>query len=126
MKLLLDEQYSSRIADQLRARGHDVTAVGERRAQKGVADRPLIVSARQEGRALVTENVGDFQRIAADFARTGTPHAGIILANVHRFPRSRDGTGGLVRALHELLIPRPEDDALADQVVWLEPAGDPG
>ncbi len=124
MKLLLDEQYSPRIAEQLCARGHDVTAVVAQPALAGLADWRLIAAAREDDRALLTENVGDFLPIAAELARTGMPHAGIILANGRRFPRSRDGTGRLVEALHDLLVAHLQDDALADRVVWLGPAAE--
>ena len=124
MKLLLDEQYSPRIAEQLCARGHDVTAVVAQPALAGLADWRLIAAAREDDRALLTENVGDFLPIAAELARTGMAHAGIILANGRRFPRSRDGMGRLVEALHDLLVAHLQDDALADRVVWLGPAAD--
>lgn len=125
MKVLLDEHYSPRIAEHLRAQGHDVTAVVAQPTLAGLADRTLIMAARRVGRALLTENVGDFVRIATELSRTGTPHAGIILANPHRFPRSRDGIGRLVEALHDLLVAHPEDDAFADRIVWLGPAAEP-
>jgi len=125
VKLLLDEHYSPRIAEHLRAQGHDVTAVVAQPALAGLADRNLIKAARRDGRALLTENVGDFMPIATELTRTGTPHAGIILANPHRFPRSRDGMGRLVEALHDLLVAHPQDDAFADRIVWLGPAAEP-
>jgi predicted nuclease of predicted toxin-antitoxin system len=125
VKLLLDEHYSPRIAEHLRAQGHDVMAVAAQPALAGLADRTLITAARRDGRALLTENVGDFMPIAAELTRTGTPHAGIILANPHRFPRSRDGIGRLVEALHDLLVGHPQDDAFADRIVWLGPATEP-
>lgn len=125
MRLLLDEHYSPRIAEHLRAQGHDVTAVVAQPAMAGLADRTLITAARRDGRALLTENVGDFVPIATELTRAGTPHAGIILANPHRFPRSRDGMGRLIEALRDLLLAHPEDDAFADRVVWLEPAAEP-
>lgn len=125
MKVLLDEHYSPRIAEHLRAQGHDVTAVVAQPTPAGLTDRTLIMAARRDGRALLTENVGDFVPIATEFARTGTPHAGIILANPHRFPRSRGGIGRLVEDLHELLVAHPEDDAFADRIVWLGPAAGP-
>ncbi len=124
MKLLLDEHYSPRIAEHLRAQGHDVTAVVAQPALAGLADRTLITAACRDGRALLTENVGDFVPIATELTRIGTSHAGIILANPQRFPRSRDGMGRLVEALHSLLVAHPEDDAFADRIVWLGPAGD--
>lgn len=124
MKLLLDEHYSPRIAEDLRAQGHDVIAVVELSALTGLPDRTLITVARDGGRALVTENVGDFIPIVTELARIGTSHAGIILTNPHRFPRSRDGMGRLVEALSDLLVAHPQDEALKDRVAWLKPAGE--
>ena len=124
MRLLLDEHYSPRIAEHLHAQGHDVTAVVARPDLAGLADRTLITAARNDGRALVTENVADFMLIFTELARTETPHAGIILTNPHRFPRSRDGMGRLIEALHEILVAHPEDDAFTDRVVWLKPPGE--
>lgn len=125
MKLLLDEHYSPRIAEQLRAQGHDVIAVAGEPALAGLGDRMLITAARRDGRALLTEDVGDFLPIASELARTGTRHAGIVLANPRRFPRSRDGMARLVEALHELLAAHPQDEALADRCIWPGPAVEP-
>ena len=54
MRLLLDEHYSPLIAEHLRARGHDVTAVVAQPSLAGLADRTLILAARRDGRALLT------------------------------------------------------------------------
>jgi predicted nuclease of predicted toxin-antitoxin system len=122
VKLLLDEHYSPRIAEHLRARGHDVKAVAAQPDLAGLADRTLITAARRDGRALLTENAADFMPIVTELTRAGTPHAGIILANPHRFPRSRDSMGRLVEALHDLLVAHPQDEAFADRIAWLGPA----
>ena len=126
MKLLLDEHYSPRVAENLRAQGHDVTAVAELSALTGLADRTLITVARDSGRALVTENVRDFIPIVTELARIGTSHAGIILTNSHRFPRSRDGMGRLAEALRDILVAHPKDEALKNRVVWLKPSDGSG
>ena len=65
MKLLLDEMYAPRIAEQLRARGHDVALVHDPadRRLEGVPDDEAWASAVADGRALVSENVQDFRRI---------------------------------------------------------------
>ena len=63
--------------------------------------------------------------IATELARTGTHHAGIILANPRRFPRSRNDMSRLVEALHDLLVAHPQDDAFADRIAWLGPATEP-
>ena len=86
----------------------------------GLTDRNLIAVARDEGRALVTENVGDLVPIVTELARVGRSYAGIILTNRHRFPRSRDGVGRLVEAQGRLLAANLRDDAFTDRVVWLE------
>jgi hypothetical protein len=125
VKLLLDEHYSPQIAERLRAQGHDVTAVAAQPALAGLADRALITAAHRDGRALLTENVGDFVLIATELGRTGTHHAGIILANPRRFRRSRNGMRRLVEALHDLLVAHPQDDAFTDRIAWLGPAAEP-
>ena len=56
MRLLLDEHFSRHIAEQLRTRGHDAVAVGERADLAGLADDELFAAAQQERRAIVTEN----------------------------------------------------------------------
>ena len=50
MRLLLDEQYSREIAEQLRDRGHDVTAVKEDPELEGLDDEPLFRKARDDRR----------------------------------------------------------------------------
>lgn len=74
MKLLLDENLSSRHASELRAEGHDAVAVLEA-GLSGAADEEVLRFAVENGRVLVT--------LDADFA------------NVMRFPPER--TLGVVR-----------------------------
>lgn len=50
MKALLDEQLSNEIAVELRSRGLDVEAVGERVAMRGLLDEQVIEVAAGEGR----------------------------------------------------------------------------
>ena len=68
MKLLLDEMYAPAIADQLRARGHDVCSLHDPTYQglEGEPDHKVWTAAIADDRALVTENVQDFRRIDAD------------------------------------------------------------
>jgi hypothetical protein len=121
VKLLLDEHFSPRIAEILRAKGHDVSAVAQS-GLVGLSDRQLASVARDDGRVLVTENVGDFQAIAGELAHVGAHHVGLIFTNPRRFPRSRSGIGRLVDALDVLLVAHPEDDGLIDRAVWLDAA----
>jgi hypothetical protein len=119
VRLFLDEHFSPRIAELLRAGGHDVGSILER-GLAGMADRLLIAAAHDEGRALVTENVADLLKIAVELAHLDAHHSGIILTNAHRFPRSQDGIGRLVRSLDRLLVTYPDANAFVDRVVWLE------
>lgn len=103
MKLLLDEMYPYSIAEQLRSRGHDVMAVGERAALRGASDRDVFAVAQQEERALVTDDVG-FRSIESELRARGESHRGLILTSNRRFPRGRPRTpGALVRALDRFL-----------------------
>ncbi len=125
MKLLLDEHFSPRVAEALRARGHDVVAVA-RSDLAGLADRQLLSAARDAGRVLVTENVADFLAIAGELARVGGAHAGIVFTNPRRFPRSIGGVGLLAETLEGLLVANPEENALADRIMWLVETTDEG
>jgi len=56
--LLLDEMFSGAIADQLRAKGHDVIAVVADPALVGLSDDQILAHATDTGRALVTASNG--------------------------------------------------------------------
>ena len=59
MKLLLDEMYPATLAEQLRARGHDVVSIHDPdyRRLEGAPDAEVFAAAVAETRVLVTENV---------------------------------------------------------------------
>jgi predicted nuclease of predicted toxin-antitoxin system len=103
LKLLLDEMYPYSIAEQLRGRGHDVVAVGERPNLRGAPDRDVFRVAQAEGRTLVTDDVG-FLSIDSEHRARGETHHGLILTSNRRFPRGRPRTvGHLVSALNRFL-----------------------
>lgn len=92
------------IAAQLRVRGHDAVAVGERPELRGQSDPLIFAVAQSEGRAILTENVIDYRPLAAALVSQGQHHAGLILTSSRRFPRHDARTvGRLTNALHELL-----------------------
>jgi hypothetical protein len=106
VKLLLDEMYAPVVAEQLRGRGHDVASVHdpEYRQLEGAPDEEIYAAALAEERALVTENVPDFQRLEADALARGEAHATIVFTSNRQFPRGEAGTTGrLVAALDALL-----------------------
>jgi hypothetical protein len=121
LRLLLDEHYSPRIAQQLRRRGYDVVSVSERAELIGLSDSDLLRVAAAERRAVVTENVADFVELTRQLAARGEDHYGLIFTSSSRFPRSRATVGLFVRELGRFLGARREDDVLVSQVHWLEP-----
>jgi hypothetical protein len=122
LKLLLDEHFSRLIAVQLRADGHDAICASERPELVGMSDADLFQAAHAEDRALVTENVGDFVLLARRATAAGIDHAGLVFTSYRTFSRSRAGIGPLVAALAALLNAHPDDRALWDRIVWLDPA----
>jgi predicted nuclease of predicted toxin-antitoxin system len=114
LKLLLDEMYASFIAEELRARGHDVTSVHEAPG-RGTPDEDLFEFARGEGRAIVTENVSDFRPLAEAQLAAGGNHAGVVFTTEKRW--SRRDPGGLINALDALL--KASVDQPLDAELWL-------
>jgi predicted nuclease of predicted toxin-antitoxin system len=64
-RLLLDEMLSPDIAVRLRRRGHDAVAVSKLPELRSTPDDELLAHAADDGRVIVTMNVGDFARIDA-------------------------------------------------------------
>lgn len=114
MKLLLDEMYPSLIADELRARGHDVVSVHEAPA-RGTPDDEVFDHARSDGRAVLTENIRDYRPLAAAVLVAGDSHAGLVFTTEKRWPRN--DAGALITALDELLISTSEQPV--DVELWL-------
>jgi predicted nuclease of predicted toxin-antitoxin system len=120
VRLLLDEHLSTRVAALLRGRGHDAVAMAERPDLIGRSDSELWNVARQEPRALVTQDLRDFLPLAAAASVEVDAPTTLVLVSVRAFPRSLDGTGRLVAALAALADACPDDESGAP-VVWLEP-----
>ena len=120
MKLLLDEHFSPEIARQLRNQGHDVVAARERVEWHGASDAELLDIAKQEQRAVVTENVVDFIALHRRSVVRGDRHCGLVFTSPRQFPRTRRAIGKLVRALEVQLAAHADPDALVDQTWWLE------
>lgn len=84
MKLLLDEMYGARLAEALRAVGVDATTVTESRLT-GSPDAEVFAGARVIEHTLLTENVADFTRLAAEHNAAGSHHSGLLIALSSRF-----------------------------------------
>ena len=120
MRLLFDEHYSPRIAEQLRRRGHDVVAARERAELRRLSDEALFALMASEGRAILTEDAFDFLPIVRAATVRGTDHFGVVLTSPRQFPRTSGAIGRLISALDAFLVAHSAADALRGQSWWLE------
>lgn len=119
MKLLLDVHHSPAAAKRLRRRSHDVLAAADDSRLSVLADEDLLRHCAVEGRAVVTDNVKDFDRIIRLWSTTDEHHAGVVFTSPRRFHRGRlSYPQDLVVALAKLLAASFE--AEEDWVHWLE------
>lgn len=114
--LLLDEMFSGTIAEQLRARGHDVIAVVADPALVSLPDDQVLAQAAATGPALVTANIRDFMALDSQYRAARQTHAGLILVSTKTFPQDRSYTSAVTGALAALL---DKDRIQADQVIFL-------
>jgi len=119
LKLLLDEMYSPGLAEALRAADIDAQTVVEL-GLGGGSDPDVFAAAIADRRALLTENVGDLARIAAEHVVAGEHHHGVLIALSSLFSRRAAGIGPLVTAVLDVA-----DQQLADQLVYLQASGKP-
>ena len=117
MRLLLDEMISPRIARELRSHGFDVQAIkSDRPDLETVADREIVRRMAAEKRAVVTNDVLDFQLIHNQLPATGEEHYGLIFTNDSTMPRNKASIPLWVETLKDLLEANPADDALRNRV----------
>ena len=118
VRLLLDVHHSRFAAEQLRAAGHDVTAAADDPVLASLPDEELLRAAAGDGRALVTENAKDFDRIVRAWSSTGEHHAGVIFTSPLRYRRaSRAYPANLVAGLLGFFAETPADQT--DLIHWL-------
>jgi hypothetical protein len=118
VKLALDHHYSHLIARELRDRGHDVRAVYELGWHQ-CSDDELLDRCAAAGRALLTNNVGDFIAITQRWAGEGRRHAGVAFTSDASLPRTHATIGTYVDLLQALLSEHPGEDAFVDRIHWL-------
>jgi hypothetical protein len=117
--LLLDEMFSGTIAEQLRAKSHDVLAVAADSALIGLSDDQILAHAADTARALVTANIKDFMPLDARYRAASQTHAGLILVSTKTFPQNRAFAAAIIGALSALLDqPGPIQPG---QVLFLKP-----
>jgi hypothetical protein len=84
VKLYLDHDISYRIAEQLRARGHDAIGAWEV-GNTELLDEAQLEYAAGQGRVLVTCNTQDFVPLYLDWWNAGRHHNGIITSEQLEF-----------------------------------------
>jgi hypothetical protein len=78
-------------------------------------DEDLLAAATRDGRALVTENAKDFDRIVRAWAGRQEHHAGVVFTSPRRYHRgSAAYPANLIAALRVVLAKPP-----ADQSDWI-------
>lgn len=117
MKLLLDEMISPRIARELRDRNCDVQAVKRDRPElEGLPDNEIIRRTAGEQRAVVTNDIIDFQQIHDRTLAAGDEHYGIVFTYDPVLPRNKASIPLWVETLEDFLSARPAVDALRNRV----------
>lgn len=119
MKLLLDEMYSPALASALRDAGIETATVRDW-AMSGASDADVIAAAAAAGYMVMTENVADFTRLAADYASRGQAHHGVLIALSSRFSRRASGIPAIVAAVTTLAMdPSLDRGGTANRVLYL-------
>jgi len=116
VKVLVDEMYPAAVAEELQAAGIEATTVTDLRLA-GASDPEVFRAATAAGYSVLTENVGDFVRIAADHSAAGGHHNGLLIALSSRFSRRPAGLQPLIAAIKAV-----SDEELEDRVIYLERA----
>jgi Domain of unknown function (DUF5615) len=108
VKVLLDEMWTPTIAVELRNRDLDVVAISEQLyadRYAGIPDDEVFARAQDDGRAIVSDNVADYERARRDWESRGQAHHGVIYALNPPFNRHRGDAviGQMVKALSRFL-----------------------
>ena len=107
------------IADQLRARGHDIESINGNPALEGLPDPDVFDLARSERRAVVTNNIVDFRPLHHAAITPGGPgHYGMVFI-AGNYRRTKADTGRIVTALDAKLEQHPGEADLANGETWL-------
>jgi hypothetical protein len=114
VKILVDEMYPATVPAALNAAGIDATTVADLRLA-GASDPEVFGAAVAGGYSVLTENVGDFTRIAAEHSLAGHHHPGVLIALSSRFSRRPVGLQPLIAAIQAVA-----DEAIGDRVIYLE------
>jgi Domain of unknown function (DUF5615) len=129
VRLLLNEMWTPKIAVELRKRELDVIAINEPPhavRYAGMPDDEVFVRAQEDGRAIVTDNVSDYERARRDWEARGRSHHGVVYALEPPFTRHRGEAviGAMVRALAHFLASDEAKTEPFNRVHYLRAATD--
>lgn len=117
MRLLLDEMISPAIARELRERGFEVDAVKRDRPElESLSDGELVRRMSVERRAIVTNDVADFEPLHERVLRRGEEHYGILFTDDATLPRRRADNALWDATLEDFLARHEADDALRNRI----------
>jgi Domain of unknown function (DUF5615) len=119
VKLLLDEMLSPVIARELRKRGHDVESVAGNPGREAMSDPEVLVVARAEHRAIVTNNLRDYRPLHNEaIVPGGNGHFGMIFIP-GSYRRTRADTERIITAFEAILSESAGETDLANGEIWL-------
>ena len=108
--------HSPRIAGALRADGWDAIAVAAESSLRSRPDVSLLKFAAESGRVIVTEDGGDFARLASLTIAAGNSHCGIIVTSQARHYRKPPAyPNNVIDALRRFLAAPPFE---GDSWIW--------
>jgi predicted nuclease of predicted toxin-antitoxin system len=120
VKLLLDEMISFRVAADLRDAGHDVEAVKRDRPElQSIPDLTLVQTMAIESRAIVTNNIKDYQPIHQMMLAAGRDHAGMVFTFDATMPRTKAQIPLSVATLDAVLQGHASPTALSNRILHL-------
>jgi len=114
VKILVDEMYSAALVEGLQAAGIQARTVATLKLA-GSPDVEVFAAAVAGAYTVLTENVGDFTRIAAEHSTADGHHRGLLIALSSRFSRRTHGIQPLVTAIQAVAGER-----IDDRIVYLE------
>jgi len=109
-RLYLDEDVHKKVATALRLKGYDVVSAHDVQKQS-LSDYQQLEYAVSEGRAIVTFNAGDFDRIHKEYIKSGKNHFGILLSK--QIP-----VGELTRRIAKFLFSHTSEE-MKTNIFWL-------
>ncbi|MDQ6751375.1 MAG: DUF5615 family PIN-like protein [Actinomycetota bacterium] len=116
MRLLLDEMISPAVARRLVENGYDAQAIKRDRPElESLPDAEIVRRMTEERRAVVTNDVADFQPIHEQTLARGEAHFGLVFSNDATLPRNKAGVGLWVQTLAALLDEHQTEDALRNR-----------